>query len=275
MWKSLDSVEEPRPGGAFSEDYAGTSGPMAWILDGASAVSQERVTRAASDARWLVEHLDAELRVLSDNTTESLRTIVAEAIARTAAQAEDDWTGTPEVLPSAALGVVRHARDCTEFLVLADVSVILMTEAGALEMIDRRVDKHTNGALEAMVHLVESKVPFDEVSERTRTHLAEPRRAAMNRENGYWVASIDPVAASHALSGTLDGVRDVVLASDGFMRALHLFRLVPNADTLFDCDFRDLARRIRKTEADDPDTSKFPRWRVSDDICAHRLRWVD
>jgi hypothetical protein len=274
MWKSVDSVDIP--GRVCSEDRFGTTGALAWILDGASSVSSgQQVTDAPTDAVWIVDHLDRELRALSDRS-EPLKELVALALGRVAAQADEEWTGTPDVPPSAALGVVRHAGDHTEYLVLADVSVILRAEAGAQWFIDRRVDVHNKDAREVMEQaLLDTEITFEQVSERTRPHLAKPRLSKMNRADGYWVASIDQAAAGHALTGTVDGADDVVLASDGFMRALDLFELVSRPDELFTCDFPELAERIRAVERADADIRRFPRWSVSDDICAHRLQWVD
>jgi hypothetical protein len=272
MWKSMDSVD--LPGRACSEDRFGTSGTMAWILDGASSVSPGQVTTASSDAAWIVDHLADALRTLAADPA-PLKDLVAAAIRRTADLVDDEWNGSPEVPPSAALGVVRHVDDHTEFLVLADVSVILRPEAGAQWFIDRRVDVHNRPAADAMERaLSDASMSFEQASQHTRPYLAKPRQSAMNKPGGYWVASIDEAAAEHALTGTVDGAEDVILASDGFTRALDLFGLVPDADSLFDRDFRQLAQDIRGVERDDPDTRKFPRWSVSDDICAHRLQWV-
>jgi hypothetical protein len=273
MWKSVDSVD--LPGRTCSEDRFGTSGPLAWILDGASTVAPgASVTGATTDAIWIVEHIDSQLRSLCDDPR-PLRELVTEALANLARAADDEWLTTPEVPPSAALGVVRHAGDHVEFLVLADVSVILRAEPGAQWFIDRRVDEHNRPAAEAMGEaLRDPAVSFDEAIERTRPYLARPRRLAMNQPDGYWVASTDPTAAAHALTGALRDVDEVVLASDGFMRGLDLFGLVPDPDALFDCDFGELAAAIRRVEHG-PRSREFPRWSISDDICAHRLRWVD
>jgi hypothetical protein len=180
----------------------------------------------------------------------------------------------PEVPPSAALGVVRHTGAGTEYLVLADVSVVLHTDQGVFEFTDQ-VDDHNNGARAVMAEALDAGKSFPEAKAITKPHLAERRRSAMNREGGYWVASIDEAAAAHAVTDVVPGVREVVLASDGFMRALHLFGLVPQVGALFERNLAELAEAVRKAEHDDPETRAYPRWTVSDDICARRLRWVD
>jgi hypothetical protein len=274
MWETVDGVDDA--GRDCFEDRFGHSGAMAWILDGASAVSQEKVTTAPSDALWMVKHLDAELEILAPSP-DPLDDLVARAIRATAKRAAVEWNATPEVPPSAALGVVRRSGERTEFLVLADVSVILRTDAGVIEFTDQRVDENNNGARDVMAAaLAPHDATFAQAYEQTRPHLAERRRSAMNRLGGYWVASTDDTAAHYALAGELKGVNEVVLASDGFMRAIRVFSLIPDLATLFapDSDFEHLAGLIRKAERDDPQTRNFPRWSVGDDICARRLRWV-
>lgn len=277
MWESVDRVEMSGRGDCpeCSEDRFGRSGPLAWILDGASTVSSEPVP-GETDAIWMVEHLTGELKTLCYEPL-SLKDLVACALRNTAAAAVEKWpAGAPEVPPSAALGVVRHAEDHVEFLVLADVSVILRTEAGAQWFIDRRVDEHNKEAFDFMkAALRDDEITFDEVSRGIRQRLAKPRRSKMNRLDGYWVASIDGAPAEHAITGTLDRVDELILASDGFMRALDLFGLVKRPDDLFTCDLAELAQRVRECERADPHTRNYPRWSVSDDICAHRIRWVD
>jgi hypothetical protein len=270
MWKVVDEVD--LPGNGCQEDLAGASGPMAWVLDGASAVGNGKITRSPSDALWMVQHIDGHLAELADEDL-PLRTIVARAIEATARDAAE-W-GWPEFPPSAALGLVRRNGTATEFLVLADVSVVLRTPAGVFEIIDRRVDRHNRPAQEAMKKVLEDPgATLADAREQARPLLADVRRQAMNRDDGYWVASIDSRAADNALVGSFEGVTELVLASDGFMRAVE-FGLVDRPADLFDRDLRELADQVREEERADLHTRKHARWTVSDDICARRLRWVE
>jgi hypothetical protein len=278
MWKCEDVVDEPGgPGARFSEDRLGMYGSLAWVLDGASNVAKHRVTddhSFFSDASWLVDRLDHALRTLAVETHLSLRQIVGEAIARTAEQAREEWSGVPDVPPSAALGVIRAEGDVMEYLVLADISIIVRTDDRIDELTDSRVDLFNTEARETMVALLDAGRTLQEARKEVN-HLLAEARSHMNKPNGYWVASLDEHAVEKARCGEIPGVREVVLASDGFMRIVRPFGLI-SIDDLFapDCRLSDLAQRVRRAERDDPEARAYPRWSVSDDLCAKRLRWL-
>jgi hypothetical protein len=274
MWECVDAVSTP--GGPFTEDLLGRCGPLAWVIDGASNVSQGRVTNDEhSDACWLVRCLDEALRDLASESDVGLRKIVAEAIARIAAKAATEWDRQPEIPPSAALGVVRRQGRWTEYLVLADVSVILRAGEVVEEVTDQAVDETNREAHRTMRRLLNEGKSLEHAREVTIPLLAEAR-LAMNKEGGYWVASIDANAVEHARWGEVDGVSEVILASDGFMRVLRPFGLVPDVAALFDSgrSLPTLAQMVRDAEREDPETRRFGRWTASDDICAQRLRWI-
>jgi hypothetical protein len=276
MWESLDAVDDA--GHRVSEDLAGTAGRLAWVLDGASSVFPERdrvTAEDASDSRWLVEQIAKHLEGLAGEEV-PLTAQVAQAIERTAGDARRDCRRKiPEVPPSAALGVVRQVGRSTEYLLLADISIVLRRTGGCIEKTDHRVDLVNEPARVAMGAALE--VPgatFATAIQHTRTYLAEARRTGMNKPDGYWVASVDRTATEHAQVGAVDDVEEVLLASDGFMRAVHLFGLC-TLDDLFSTPLPEIAAAVRAAEAADPDTRKYPRWSVRDDICAHRLVWHD
>jgi hypothetical protein len=274
-WAILDEVSIPRPA-RVTEDRAGTRGPVAWILDGASAVTEEHPAHGfASDALWLVHHLDVALHTLADRDDLSLEHLVARAIGAVAERADREWEGRPDVPPSAALGIVRHAGDRTEYLVLADVSVILRRGPEVVEIIDPRVDACSAAVFETMADRLANGLPYQEALAAVKPDLAEHRRKDMNTDGGYWVASFEADAVDHARRGSVAGVDELILATDGFMRVLRSFGIVPDVEALFapGRSLPELAQRVRAAERDDPETRHSPRWSVHDDICAHRLTW--
>lgn len=264
-------------GNEVNEDSWGASGPLAWVLDGSSSVSSERIApHWASDARWLVERLEASLRSLSHHQDLSLRDILAEAMRSAAESAKVDWDHLPEVPPSAAIGLVRKLERGLEYLVLADVSVIVMQGEQLVEVTDQRVDDGNVDALEALKQGLARNPSLRDVRREIAPLLHEYRRNSMNRPGGYFVVSIDPMVVDESISGTIESADEIVLASDGFMRCIRPFELLPRLGDHVDHPgaLPDIAMRVREEERLDPDAVKFPRWNTSDDLCAVRLRWT-
>jgi len=163
--------------------------------------------------------------------------------------------------------------------VLDGASSVMVTDAAtdSLWVVD-----HLDRALR---ELADHPVPLDELvaaaiarlaARAEREWLATPMCPRPPRRGwcaGYWVASTDPEAAHHAVTADVEDVDEIILATDGFMRAVELFGLVSDLADLFVRDLAEVADGIREMELDDPDVRRFPRWRVHDDICALRLRW--
>ncbi len=72
---------------------------------------------------WLVGLLDSGLRRRASSSV-SLSDLLAEVIVDVAAGAQHSWVDTPDVPPSAAVGIVRFGKQRVDYLVLADVSLV-------------------------------------------------------------------------------------------------------------------------------------------------------
>lgn len=259
--------------GPANEDLIGWEGQLAWVIDGATSLAEHQVTDRPSDALWLVEHLSTGLRSRAQSS-DDLAELLAESIADVADRAGAEWIGTPEVPPSAAVGIVRFNEMTTDFLVLADVSVVLRTEAGTVEICDERVDTGNEIARMVMQEELERTGDLTAARERVAPMLLERRRTSMNQPEGYWVAALDPDAAVHAVSGTFERVHEVVLATDGFVRCLRPLGLFRSWEHLLQSGYGlgAIARMVRQRESDDTFCKDFPRWNTHDDLAAARWR---
>jgi hypothetical protein len=151
-----------------------------------------------------------------------------------------------------------------------------VTDAGVFEVTDHRVEQANAETYAAMVAMHRADVDGERILEDIKPLLAEDRRRAMNVDKGYWVASFDEHVVGHAQTGAFDGVREVWMATDGFMRSVRPFGIFPDVRTLV-CEsrpFEETKQRLRDVENSDLDTNQFPRWSISDDVCAQRLVWV-
>jgi hypothetical protein len=105
----------------------------------------------------------------------------------------------------------------------------------------------------------------------------EAIRAHRNVDGGFWVASVDPLAAEQALTGTVpaDRVCAAAILSDGASRLVDRFGLATwrQALDLLDQDGpEELIRRAREAERGDPNGSHRPRGKTFDDATAAYCR---
>ncbi|MGR6999987.1 protein phosphatase 2C domain-containing protein [Yinghuangia aomiensis] len=146
---------------------------------------------------WLVARLGTQLAVgIVDGVGEPLAVILAEAIERVCGMhAGSCDLGHPDS-PSSTVAMLRCAGGTVDYLVLCDSPLVIEGGDGSLRTY---VD-------DATAHLVGS----------TRDDVRKLR----NRPGGFWVASTDPAAAEHALTGSVDAaeVRRVALMTDGLSR---------------------------------------------------------
>jgi hypothetical protein len=106
--------------------------------------------------------------------------------------------------PSSTISIVRLRGGVFEYLALADSPIVI---------------RGTDGILTAVIDDRTAHLPGG------RPYPAELVRSCRNRPGGFWVASTDPDAASHALTGTMpaEAVRDIGLFSDGASRLAELY----------------------------------------------------
>jgi hypothetical protein len=255
------------PGEGSNEDRCGIRNHLAWVIDGATPLSENRIAPDyPTDAVWMVERLtDGILRRAKSST--SLADLLADVIAEVALAARNEWVETPEIPPSAAVGIIRMGTETMEYLVLADISVVYQEDEKVIEITDERPDELNFLAASKLRNLLEEGVPHSDAMIQVRPLLLRHRRESMNVNGGYWVAALDPEAASHALVGEVPRPPQILIASDGFARGPKLFELwdwsVPlnNPNSL-----EALAAEIRAAELKDEGCRNFPRWNVIDDL---------
>jgi hypothetical protein len=150
---------------------------------------------------------------------------------------------------------VRLNENCLEYLVLADVTIVLDRESEPSVITDDRVA--------ATVSDLQGRSGVG-------SQLMERRARYRNREGGYWVAAADPTAASHAITGDLPaaGVCRAALMTDGVACLVESFGQLDWASLVsLACDAGPSAviGRVRAAEAGDPERQHWPRFKVSDD----------
>jgi hypothetical protein len=256
-------ASEPGSPDKPNEDYAATAPGIVVVMDGQTSRTG---TGCIHGVPWFAQHVaDSVIRHAELGLTEALRL----AIAETSNEHRDTCDLSHPGTPSAAVGIVREDAGELRYLVLGDVTLLLDTVNGLQVVSDLRV-RRTALAERAVADAMTADHP-EKPAALVRMKHAE--LAARNTPGGFWVASVDPAAADHALTSTipLADVRRIAVLTDGAARVVDPFKLTDWAgllDILGTTGPAGLIRAIRETEATDPHATKWPRNKLSDDATA-------
>ncbi|HVV11160.1 hypothetical protein [Amycolatopsis sp.] len=223
----------PRP----SEDHVVLLENAVVLLDGATALSSDELS-GGWYAGLLAKQLTDELRAHPDD---ELRTVLARAIS-TVAEAH---RLRPGFSPSSTVAMVRWRGDQVDGLVLADSPIVAFGRSGAEVLADDRL-----------------------VSLRRQGKLVTGADVREQRNNGFWVAEADPLAASQAYCRAWTGLDAVLLATDGVSVGVddyHLFDWPEVLELVRAQGLQAALDTVRAAEAADPDGTRWPRAKRHDD----------
>lgn len=236
--------------GKANEDFVGAVPGAVVLLDGAGIPGTESI--CSHGVAWYTHRLGgALLGRLSGDDGRDLTTILAAAIAETAAEHRDTCDITNPSSPQATVMMARAHHGRLDYLALADSFLVLDRFRGGPEVItDER---------EATARFVCAE-PLDGIPRGTREYdrvyhsCAEALRARRNRAGGYWIAKDDPHAAEEAVIGSrpLDDLDSIVLLSNGASRIVTPYGLTdwPGLLALLAAEGpADIIRRVRQAEA--------------------------
>lgn len=278
MIKATRPGRDDKPNEDFVTAEHSNGVACAVLLDGAGGPS-ELPTGCRHGTSWYVQHLGEATRaqMLADPGMD-LQTILAAGIERVSQSHAATCDITDPGTPSATIIMMRVADGDLEWLVLGDSSLIIERAGGQIDVhTDRRIDS-VAADLKAAMDGLPTGTPEHQAA---RLEFVTSQRNARNREEGYWIASTSPAAASHAYVGRAPAaeVTRVALISDGVARFVEfglggwrdlLDQLDKPAgpDAVFDT--------IRSAELTDPAGKVWPRAKRHDDVAVvfHRPAWA-
>lgn len=173
--------------------------------------------------------------------------------------------------PAASLCLVRYSEDQLEYLILSDCTLVADAGDSTTVLTDTRL-----AALMAQILL---SVADDDIAIGTpeydqRQHRATLKKHALtNTLAGYWIASSNPQAAYHAVTGTLPcqgpfAVRRFALLTDGAARVVDPLQLTDwegVLDTLSAHGPQPLIDQLRQAEYADAQAAQRQRYKLHDD----------
>lgn len=236
-----------------NEDWAGAATSTVVVLDGVT-VPTDLGTGCTHGTPWYVHNLGTHLLAAADTELDTpLPGLLARAITAVAELHRDTCDLAHIGSPSAAVAILRDTGTALDYLILADVSIVLEGQDGISVLTDTRVEetrKQLGGGM-----------------------IGQHRSRFRNKPGGYWVAEASPAAADHALTGTLarDRVHRAAVLTDGAASIVDLYQVMdwPTALDLMDSNGPEaLIERVRQTERGDPEMRRWPRFKPGDDATA-------
>jgi hypothetical protein len=265
---------QPAPGSTVNEDAIAATDRVVVLLDGAS-IPQGLEIDCRHGTAWYVAQLGTELlEQLTDQPDQLLTDALASAIQAVASLHADTCQLDHPGGPSAAVALLREADQTVDYLVLADTTILLDEPAGIQVISDDRL---------AQVAVTEHSAMHREATgslthQRRYAELVTELRRHRNQAEGYWVASSNPDAAYHALTGSIRrlDVRRAALLTDGATRLVDRFQIMawPHLLDLLDREGPyALIKQTREAESTDPEGRRWPRSKRHDDASAILCRF--
>jgi hypothetical protein len=295
------------PGVAVNEDGGGVRPDLAWLLDGATGLVQERLLPGGSDAQWLVSEACSffERRIDTQRPIDGGRLIEGERRATHSAafqllsalseflttrfqaallrpQSPDRSAGATadgaEAVPSAGLALAMIDGPSLTIANIGDCKTLVRFPSGALQSFgDSPVTALDAQVVGKLIDLQRSRpdARFTDLK-RELAPLIKHNRRLKNQPNGYGVLEPGQSWLQHVQYFTLEAApgTHVLMLTDGFYRLVdhyHLYTDESLASAAIDEGLESLACRLRRIESDDPECRAYPRLKPQDDATAQLL----
>lgn len=167
-------------GNGVNEDVYDRTSASAWVIDGATGLTDQQFSDRESDGLWFVNRISDRLSVRMDHS-HSLSDIVRRCIEDVASE-YDDLTADVDIeeidRPSGAIAVARWDSEQLEYLVLGDCSLIVSHSNNETTDIlgegPRRFDQRVVDVLRELIR--ERNYSYDAAREQVQPLLTKHRR---------------------------------------------------------------------------------------------------
>ncbi len=266
-----------RPSGKVNDDAVDVLDHIAWVLDGATGISSDRLLPGSSDAAWFCGTIRQEL--LETAGSASSNRVALESALSSAAISFDSSKYRKEKhraeLPAASCAIAAIRERAIEISVIGDCTVLLGNGDGTIAKVtDQRVRRYDAAVVDRIVQIMNAEnVPYPEALERAKPKIRR-NRLIRNRDATYWVLEPDVESLQGLMTSNheLSGIRHILMMTDGFYRLVDTYEFYTDEGLLEavltrGCD--ELYRELRQIEEEDPDCRHHVRIKARDDAsCA-------
>jgi hypothetical protein len=264
------------PGSTYNDDCWGSVSTAVWILDGATALSKERLFPAApSDAQWFVSAVDSELRHSDwSSATIPLLQSVMERVRRRFHREAVGQIDQVSLWPFASFALIRVCGGGVEFVNLGDCRILWRPPNGhAVKSFgSSRVTDLDGNVVKEIERLHREGYASHEAVRKAVLPMIEANRELKNTE-GYWILDITGEGILHVQTMVVEAadVETVLLCTDGYYRLVDTYHKRTDQSLLSDSvnlGVSMMLREIRELERGDEHCLTFPRIKPADDATA-------
>ncbi|HYJ67912.1 MAG TPA: hypothetical protein VEX15_09640 [Nocardioidaceae bacterium] len=242
-----------------NEDFFAATSTVAVLVDGERAPTGA-MSGCSHGVAWFVRELGVRCLEAAANESVSLTDALRTAIYHVAGLHGHTCDLSHPVVPSAGVAMVREHRGQLEHLVLADAVLVARGASGTRAITDHREATFAE-QYRPLLGVLSQTGKTHNVAVKTYVEMLREHR---NHNGGFWIASADPDAADHAITGVLHPTEAQVVAvlSNGASRPVVSFDLLS-----WDYAIEELAAggpkrwlsRVRRAEDEDPHATRWPR----------------
>ena len=262
-----------RPASSINDDAFDVLDRIAWVLDGATGISPDRLLPGQSDASWfcgtLRKHLQKAAVIAASN-----HAMLEEALSQTSSSFQQFKRREEKdraELPAASCAVAAIWDGLIEISVIGDCTVLLDDGHGGIEKIsDQRVRRYDDAVVDRIVQLMKREnVTYAEALERVKSTIWH-NREIRNRDTTYWVLEPNVASLKGVMTTTRDPLRTkrLVMMTDGFYRLVDSYGAYTD-DGLYQAAIERgchaLCAELRQIEEDDAECRRHVRIKASDD----------
>ena len=228
-FKVIDCISSASPQGPLNEDAIGATCTAAWVIDGATGVSNSPpLVAGLTDAAWLAEQLGSELRRAFAKQSINPIPVMAEIEGTIRGKFATISSGTERTAgdqPSAAFALTVLADNTVHLMGIGDCRIIFESHIGNVE------DFNPSDAGQAEILIIDEQrrlsaaYPDEDIWPRLKPFIRSLRELA-NLDAGYSV--VHPTRGwSSRIKSRIQGaaeIRHLLIVSDGFYRLVDVFR---------------------------------------------------
>jgi serine/threonine protein phosphatase PrpC len=276
----LDEISLPGSPTRANEDSYGSTGTIAFVLDGVTGLADAPLLAGPSDAAWVAaaaRDLFLEYGPGRASDLRGLIRLVAEGIVKRFEHERSRAPAERYELPWTTLSMIGIAGNTLHIAYLGDSRVLVETAEGEVHNFGTHPTRTAFEQRMSAKFVAQGKGIGVEAMRATVLPEMRRIRNTVNTQGGFWLLGADPEAAAHAgvTSLTLSGPATVMLTTDGFYALKEDYEvfddrdLVATAQTL---GFAQMGAQLRRIEDEDPEGKRFARMKKSDDATALLVR---